>query len=64
MEDGRREIRILNFAVSIASKNKNIEIEEFREFRILKRFFWRSWGVRVTRTASDVFCLKHKVIEK
>ena len=39
MADGRREIRILNFAVSIASKNKNIEIEEFRELRILERFF-------------------------
>ena len=30
MEDGRREIWILNFAVSIASKNKNIEGERGR----------------------------------
>ena len=39
MEDGRREIWILNFAVSIASKNKNIEgkrgrREQGEEFRI------------------------------
>ena len=32
VEDGGREIRILNFAVSVAFKNKNIEDEEFRIF--------------------------------
>ena len=37
MEDGRREIRILNFAVFIASKNKNIEGEEFRIFELFER---------------------------
>ena len=39
-EDARREIRILNFAVSIASKNpknKNIEGEEFRIFELFER---------------------------
>ena len=38
MEDGGREIRILNFAVSIASRNKNIEDEEFRIFELFERF--------------------------
>ena len=59
MEDGRREIRILNFAVFIASKNKNIEGEEFR---IFERFFgglevYGSHGPTQTKL-QDVFCLK------
>ena len=74
MEDGGREIRILNFAVSVASKNKNIENEQFRIFEFLngvervERFSGaqflpdRIWDVRVTppqTNPQDVLCQKH-----
>ena len=36
-DDGGREIQILNFAVSVASKNKNIEgVVEDEEIRIFR----------------------------
>ena len=45
VEDGGREIRILNFAVSVASRNKNIEDEEIEEISDFRTVFWSGGSI-------------------